>query len=197
MRELKNNFDVTEIEPSSTEIPKDINLLIIVHPKNFPAALNYAVDQYVMGGGRVVAFVDPYCEADQAQSPNADMQSRMQASYNSDMPELFKSWGVELVRDLPNSKDKDNMGFGGGAAIVADPSLAAKVRTPDGQTMDMIVWLQMSAKNRNDSEIITSQLDSLMVASGGELRKNTDSKDITLTPLIYTSDTANLISDMR
>ena len=52
-------FDVREVARDAKAIDADISVLLVVHPKELPPATLYALDQFVMRGGKLVAFVDP------------------------------------------------------------------------------------------------------------------------------------------
>ena len=61
---IEQLFDVKTVERDAKEIPEDISVLMVVHPKNLSEATLYAIDQVVLGGGRALVFVDPHSEAD-------------------------------------------------------------------------------------------------------------------------------------
>ena len=63
--ELKRDFDVKEVPMSAKEIDKDINVLLVIHPRDMPPQTEYALDQFVLRGGKLIAFVDPYAYFDQ------------------------------------------------------------------------------------------------------------------------------------
>src|SRR5690606_32009686 len=91
--ELRKLFDVRRVEASATEIPADIQALVLVHPKNLGEDTLYAIDQFVLRGGRLLAFVDPHAESEQA-GQGADPAMAMFAEKSSDLAPLFKAWGV-------------------------------------------------------------------------------------------------------
>jgi ABC-type uncharacterized transport system involved in gliding motility auxiliary subunit len=92
--ELRKLFDIQRIEPTATEIPAEVQALVLVHPKNLSDDMLYAVDQFVLRGGRLLVFVDPHAEAEQA-GQGADPAMAMFADKSSDLARLFKTWGVE------------------------------------------------------------------------------------------------------
>ena len=63
--ELKRDFDVKEVPLMAKEIDKDLNVLLVIHPRDVPPQTEYALDQFVMRGGKLIAFVDPYAYFDQ------------------------------------------------------------------------------------------------------------------------------------
>jgi ABC-type uncharacterized transport system involved in gliding motility auxiliary subunit len=85
-------FQIEALDPRAAELPADLDLLLLVHPKDLDPGMLYAIEQFVLGGGRLVAFVDPFAEADQG-DPN-DPMARMQAGSSSDLGGLLEAWGV-------------------------------------------------------------------------------------------------------
>jgi len=79
--ELRKSTDVRVLEPSLTEVPSDISVLLVLHPKEPSEAFEYAVDQFVMRGGRVIIAVDPFSRTDLAiNGRQAQMMGRMPSS---------------------------------------------------------------------------------------------------------------------
>ncbi|MEP6663852.1 MAG: GldG family protein, partial [Verrucomicrobiota bacterium] len=63
--ELKNDFDVKPVELTAGKIPDDITVLVVVHPRGITDAAQFAIDQFVLRGGKLVAFIDPMAYFDQ------------------------------------------------------------------------------------------------------------------------------------
>jgi ABC-type uncharacterized transport system involved in gliding motility auxiliary subunit len=63
MTQLEQLFEVRNLGPRPSEIDDEIDLLLVVHPKDLGDATLYAIDQFVMRGGTLVAFVDPHAES--------------------------------------------------------------------------------------------------------------------------------------
>ena len=107
--ELKRDFDVKEVPLMAKEIDKDLNVLLVIHPREVPPQTEYALDQFVMRGGKLIAFVDPYAYFDQG--PQRPGMPQMPSS--STLPTLFKAWGVTME---PGKVVSDVVfGSGGGA----------------------------------------------------------------------------------
>jgi ABC-type uncharacterized transport system involved in gliding motility auxiliary subunit len=88
-------FDVRPLEPSATRIDPDVNVLVLVHPKDLSAATQFAIDQFALRGGHILAFVDPLAEAESsadAQNPMAAMG----ADKSSHLGTLLNAWGVQF-----------------------------------------------------------------------------------------------------
>ncbi len=98
VQELKRNFDVRAIDKDCDKIPDDIKVLMVLHPQDLPKKTLYAIDQYLMSGGKLVVAVDPLCVTEQRNSMQAMMgQQTMPGS--SSLPDLFSAWGVDFAKD--------------------------------------------------------------------------------------------------
>ena len=98
--ELQRDFTVKKIEMSADKIPDEVKVLVLIHPKNITDAAEYAIDQFVLRGGKLIAFLDPFSRLDQ-QSP----QQMMAPSSSSNLDKLLKTWGLnfdasKVVADL-------------------------------------------------------------------------------------------------
>lgn len=87
-------FDVVTVDPAGGALPDDIEALILVHPRELSSSLQYEIDQFVLGGGRAIVFLDPYAEVDRG-DPN-DPMAGMSAGSSSSLELLTRAWGVEF-----------------------------------------------------------------------------------------------------
>lgn len=87
MDKLYQQFDIRTLGLASTEIPAEVSVLMLVHPRQLSEQTQYAIDQFVLRGGKLLAFVDPLSLAD------AD------GGKSSDLAPLLRSWGVQLRPD--------------------------------------------------------------------------------------------------
>ena len=94
--ELEKSVSVEVLPLTTEEIPDKISLLIVLHPRNFNQRLRYAIDQYVLRGGRLIVLLDPNARADMNSPENRFGQ---QPKLSSDLPELLKVWGVQYASD--------------------------------------------------------------------------------------------------
>ncbi|OGA23714.1 MAG: hypothetical protein A3H34_08550 [Betaproteobacteria bacterium RIFCSPLOWO2_02_FULL_67_19] len=141
--ELKRDFEVRPVNMTATAIDKDINVLLVIHPRDIAETAEYALDQFVLRGGRLVVFVDPYAYFDQQQGPMPGMGG---GATSSTLPRLFKAWGVTLDP----------------GKVIADVVFASG----GGQRYTpTVLSLNRTAFNRED--IVTSQIESLLYAFGG------------------------------
>ena len=153
--ELKRDFEIKEVPMSAKEIDKDVNVLLLVHPRDIQPQTEYALDQFVLRGGKLIAFVDPYMYFDQQQPMMPGMPPQPSSST---LPTLFKAWGVHMVPD----KVVSDVVFGSGGGQRYTPTVLSLNRT---------------AFNRDD--IVTSQIETLLYAFGGAFEVKADALRVT------------------
>jgi ABC-type uncharacterized transport system involved in gliding motility auxiliary subunit len=166
--------ELDKVEPLASDlgaIPKDVDVLMLVHPQHLEPKTLFAIDQFVLKGGKALVFVDPHSEM-QAAQPNQDTPPG--ASTASDLVPLFKAWGLEMS---PNY-------------VVGDRRDAQEVDVPTpghgGEPLDYVAWLDLHAANLNRSDMITADLNHIDMASVGILQRLTGAKT-KIEPLIWTS----------
>ena len=176
VEQIRQLFEIRELDTDVDRIPPEIRVLMIVHPKDLPPRTLYALDQFVLGGGRLLAFVDPYSEADTGGADPGDPLAALQARRSSDLEPLFKAWGLRLVP----------------GKVAADLNGAQRVRTTrNGRTivLDYPVWIQLGEDNLDPDDVVTARLGNVIVASPGILEPLADS-GLRFDPLIRTSEGA-------
>jgi ABC-type uncharacterized transport system involved in gliding motility auxiliary subunit len=179
--QLKQLFDVREIDPGSIKtIDPAINVLVLVHPKRLPDDAQYAIDQFVMRGGHLIAFVDPNAGFDRSSADPGNPQAAMFADRSSDLPRLFKAWGVEYD---PHS-------------VVLDRALAVRVALPGGASARDPSILGLTSRDLNSDDVITANLTRINVASPGFFKLASGSQ-YKLTPLLQTSSDAMVVPSSR
>jgi ABC-type uncharacterized transport system involved in gliding motility auxiliary subunit len=141
--ELKRDFNVKQVPLLAEAIDPEIKTLLVIHPRDLPEATEYALDQFVLRGGKLIAFVDPYAYFDQQPSPMPGIGG---GGTSSSLPKLFKAWGVE-------------MNPGKVLADVVYASGAGQRYTPT------VLTLNRTAFHRDD--VATSQIETLLYAFGG------------------------------
>lgn len=176
-QELARQYDVVTLEPSLTEVPEDIDTLVLVHPKMLTETALFAIDQFVLRGGRLLAFTDPLCMADQEQG--AGQQFGMMMGYSSDLNRLTEAWGLTFTAE----------------DVVADPGSASVVNFGNGRSERLPTWLTLMEDRLNQDDIATSPLTSVMMPFSGAYRGE-PVDGLTLTPLLTTSEDGSLISSI-
>lgn len=173
---LRQLFDVREVPATASELPEELDLLVVVHPKEFSEALLYSIDQFALAGGRVVAFVDPFCEADEPPRDPRNPMASMGADRSSDLGPLLAVWGVELTADK----------------IVVDRVHAHRVGY-QGKPVDYVAWFGLRNESMAQQDPVTSELAQLNLATPGQLVP-LDDATTTFTPMVQTSAEASAIA---
>ncbi|MBL8861334.1 MAG: Gldg family protein [Planctomycetes bacterium] len=178
---LRESFEVRMIDASTTRLEPDLDVLFVVHPQALAPQTLFEIDQYVLRGGKLVAFLDPYCEAQEVrQDPQNPLQSMM-ADRSSRLDPLLGAWGLEMpAEDLAGDKD-----------------LALRVGWQNS-AVDYVLWLGLR-KDKDvfgKDDVATSELDNVHLASAGFLRKK-DGATTTITPLMETTRNAMRIPKTR
>ena len=169
--ELKREFDVREVPLTAKEIDKEINVLLVIHPRDIQPVSEYALDQFVMRGGKLIVFVDPYAYFDQMPT----MPGVPPTPSASTLPTLFKTWGVQMD---PGKVVADVVfGSGGGARY-----------TPT------VLSLNRTAFSRDD--IVTGQIETLLYAFGGAFELKTP-ENLKATELVRSSPNSMLVDTMN
>ena len=164
-------FDVATVEPDAAELPEGLDALVVVHPKDLSDDMLFAIDQFVLGGGRLLAFVDPYSEADPGDNPG-DPAAQFTANRSSNLPELFSAWGMEMAPDR----------------FVGDLGRALQVTMQQGRPpVRHPAILGLTAPDFSDRDIVTSELVSVNVASTGALSFPEGGGEVEFEPLMQSS----------
>src|SRR3954467_15107320 len=167
--ELKREFDVKEVPFTAKEIDKDVNVLLLIHPRDMQPEQEYALVQFVLRGGKLIVFVDPYAYFDQA----PQMPGMPQMPSSSNLPTLFKAWGIEFD---PNKVIADVVfGSGGGARY-----------TPT------VLSLNRTAFSRDD--VVTGSIETLLYAFGGAFQVKAV-EGIKVTELLKSSPNSMLVDN--
>ncbi|PCJ19512.1 MAG: hypothetical protein COB02_07135 [Candidatus Cloacimonadota bacterium] len=174
IKELQKLYDVEEIKSDTKEIPT-ADLLMVVHPKGLSDDTTFAIDQYVMNGGRLLVMVDPSSQSE----PNGQM-GRPQAPKSSDLRKLFLKWGVQYNASLV-SGDIDN---------------STRIRSAQG-VIDFPIWMSLKEANTNKDNIAVSNLETLMMIEAGSFSLNDKVKDVKYTSLIDTGVNAGQIQSFQ
>ena len=170
---LKEFFEIIDLNENIDALNQKIDVLMLVHPKKLNTETLYAIDQYLLKGGKAIIFLDPLAEQDRTQ-PDAASPSVMPILY-SYLDEILEKWGLEI------SKEK----------IVADINAAMRVQAsgPRGpQEIDYLPWLRFTKKNFNTEDFSTSELNILHMGTVGAIESIAEKEiKVEITPLIQTS----------
>lgn len=168
-------FDLKEVPMDTAEIPAGIDVLLVAHPAEIAPKAMYAIDQYALGGGRVVALVDPLSEAaERALGPGAKP-----IPATSNLKPLFDAWGIELAD----------------GKIAGDMTTARRVNAGSEtrpQAVEYPVWQILRPANFSTSDLIANGIEVMQLTSPGALSKK-EGGTTSFTPLIQTSERSDLI----
>lgn len=171
MEEIRQLFQIESLKPDVDQIPDKVSVLLLVHPKNLSEQTQYAIDQFVLRGGKLLAFVDPWSEADHAMPMPGEMGGE---GKSSDLPALFKAWGFEM---LPGK-------------VLGDGAYAMSVSMGQGERPARHpAWLTLPRQALDPSDVATANLETLTVATAGILRPLEGAKTH-FVPLIHSSEYA-------
>ncbi|MGG5808474.1 GldG family protein [Falsiroseomonas sp. CW058] len=177
MNQLRQFYTLRDIAADAQAIDADVQVLLVAHAQNLSDQTLYAIDQFVMRGGRLIAMTDPHSES-QASRPAPG--GRPPADTSSSLARLFDAWGIEAPSDK----------------VVLDIRDAWRVRSSDPrdrmQAVAYLAWFNIPAAGLNRSEVATAELQQVTVASAGEVRRR-DGAAIEFVPLLTTSDRTQLV----
>jgi ABC-type uncharacterized transport system involved in gliding motility auxiliary subunit len=177
MNQLRQFYTVRDVATDAQVIEPDVQVLLVAHAQNLSEQTLYAIDQFVMRGGRLIAMTDPHSES-QASRPSPGQQPARDTA--SSLTRLFEAWGIEAPSDK----------------VVLDIRDAWRVRSSDPrdrvQAVAYLAWYNIPAAGLNRSEVATAELQQVTVASAGEVRRR-EGASIEFIPLLTTSDRTQLV----
>jgi len=166
--ELQHDFNVKQVEMTADKIPDDIQVLVVIHPRAIPEAAQFAIDQFVLRGGRLVAFLDPKSVLDQ-------MGEGMGApASTSNLDKLLKAWGLSFDT----------------VKVVADLNYLAQTR--QGRAPAILI---LTEKAMNKEDIVTADADNVIMAMAGTF-SGTPAQGLKETVLIKSSSNSELVDAM-
>ena len=163
--QIRDLFAVQSLTPDIAAIPADIDILMLVQPDSLSETAAYAVDQFILGGGKALVFVDPNAES-------AGMGAPQAGGDKQGITKLLNAWGVRM----PDGQ------------VVGDIESAARVGLQaEGRPIaaDYVAWLQLRGDRFDGSDAITGDLNQINLGTSGVLEK-VEGATTTVTPLIST-----------
>jgi ABC-type uncharacterized transport system involved in gliding motility auxiliary subunit len=179
--QLEQVFTVHSVNTDVDHIDNDVDVLMLVHPKQLAQKTLYAIDQFVMRGGRLLLFVDPDSGADMSGRDPSNPFAGAMADHSSDLEPLLKTWGV----DYDPTK------------VIGDLSRGLEVRaTMQGPPVRHIGILGLRREDINQQDVVTATLESINLATVGALSASAGAKT-TFEPLLTSSNEAAPIPAQR
>lgn len=172
IRELQRDFNVREVPSSTGAIDADLQVLVVIHPTNLSEQTLYALDQFVLRGGKLLAFLDPLSIADSRNAMN--MQMMMQRT-GSTLGPLLKTWGLDF--DINK--------------VLADKTFATRISRGNQAAVEP-TWLSLTVDGINTDDIVTGDIDSLLMPAAGVFT-GTAAEGLTQTVLLKSSPNSDFV----
>lgn len=152
IEQLEQLFNVEPLSTDIESIPVDVDILLVIHPKQLSETLLFSIDQFVMAGGKLLAFVDPLAESDRPQQASP-MMPAPPTEQSSNLNRLTEAWGLTL---------RDNV-------VLGDSQAALAVDSGTGTPVRHLAIVGMESENFSSDDIVTSSLESINLATAGIL----------------------------
>ena len=171
-------FDVRFLGGKQERIEDDVQVLMLAQPHNVDAATLYAIDQFVMRGGRVLAFVDPLAEvmaAGGGMNPMANPEGDAIAA----LEPLLAAWGVSI----PSGQ------------VIGDRTAAQRVTAQIGGrqvVVDYLPWLSLDPSHLDADDVITGEVQRLHLNSAGSIHAR-EGAATAIAPLVISSELSEAI----
>lgn len=182
VRLLQERYDVVRIETDTDHIsPDEVDLLVVIHPKDLPTKTLWAIDEWVATGGNTLIFVDPYSINDQPPTNPREPWAAMQYTPSSSLNRVTEAWGVTRAADR----------------VAADLELATRRQTGRrGGVEPILIDLSIDQETRdrtlNPDHPITRGLERLRLVMAGSLEIE-PVDGVTVTPLVTTTAEGNTL----
>jgi ABC-type uncharacterized transport system involved in gliding motility auxiliary subunit len=171
--QLDQLFELEQVAATADELPEGLDLLFLVHPRDLSERMRYQIDQFVLRGGRLVAFLDPFAEADTGGNPN-DPMARFNAGSSSTLGPLLDAWGVRYDP----------------ARVMGDLLYALQVSLGGGRPPSRHIGiLSVTRDGLNGEDIVSADLEAVNWSSAGWLEP-VDGATTQFQPLVETSENA-------
>ncbi len=180
MAQLRNLFELEVVPPSAEKLPDQFDALVVAHPKGLAEPLLRAIDAYALAGGRMLLFLDPFCESDSAPMGPGGFGS---GGTPSDFGTLPSAWGIAWKAN----------------EVVADRTFAQRVRARSDTglaTVDFVAWLNLNKEAIRRDDPAFGVLQTLILMSAGSLDRTEESK-LEMVPLVQSSADSMLIDGSK
>jgi ABC-type uncharacterized transport system involved in gliding motility auxiliary subunit len=145
--ELKNDFDVRQVEMTADKIDDDIRVLVVLRPKEITDKTQYAIDQFIMRGGKLVAFLDTVSLLDK--SSQESMMGGQMPGGGSSLDKLIKAWGIQ---------------FDSGKAVADLKYMNRQVHLGNSENPG---WIDLTDEGLNKDDVVTSEVGDLWIPFSG------------------------------
>ncbi len=179
--QLNDLFEVRPLGVDFSEIDPKIQVLMVVHPKALNDNTLYAIDQFVMKGGRLLLFVDPNANTDTSGADPNNPSAAMFADKSSNLEKLLSAWGIEYKAD----------------EVVVDRALGLQVQISQTEPpVQHPLILGLREAQINDRDLVSAKLNLINIDTAGRFRLK-DGATVKLEPLLQSSSEASVVSTER
>jgi gliding motility-associatede transport system auxiliary component len=175
VQELKENYTVREVPLTADKIDDDISVLLVDYPKGVTESAQFAIDQFMLRGGKLVALLDPFSFVDSQLSGGQQAMMRGE-TYSANLDKLLKVWGLQFTADK----------------IIADPNLATKIQRQTGSVDSDMTVLSVNADTINKSDPLGASTSDLLLPFAGAFT-GTPASGLKEEVLVSTTPQAGLI----
>jgi ABC-type uncharacterized transport system involved in gliding motility auxiliary subunit len=173
--ELQGDYTVKPVEMNAEKIDDDIRVLLVIQPRDITDQAQFAIDQFIMRGGKVIAFLDATCLSDKRNDGNPVMAQL--PGGGSTLDKLLKAWGLQF----DNTK------------VVAD--LTYMNRRVKLSQADNPAWIELTGDAINKDDIASSEIDKIWIPFGGAFT-GTPVAGLKETVLLKSSKESQLVEGM-
>jgi ABC-type uncharacterized transport system involved in gliding motility auxiliary subunit len=169
---MREFFDVRDLGASPNELDGEVDVLMVIHPKDLKNETLFSIDQFMLAGGNALFFVDPLSEADRTQ-PDPQNPTAL-PDLDSDIKIFLDGWGIEVVE----------------SKLAADITSAMRVQTrsPRGpQETLYLPWLRLGEDSLNSDDFTTNELKVIHMGTAGIIEQK-DESSVEMSTLIHTSN---------
>lgn len=177
--QMRQLFELKQLDPTTNNISEDVDILMVVHPKTLSDTTMYAIDQFIMKGGKALLFVDPHSEIDMPVRQQ-DSPLEVEGGRTSNLKLLFDAWGIEYD---PTS-------------VVLDRKYALTVGGANQGQARHYGLLGINQESIDSEDVISSELELISVAVAGHMKVKEGAK-IKMTPIVTSSEDAMLTDAAR
>jgi len=172
---LNEIFEIITLSNEIERIPDEIDLLMIVHPKDIKFKTRYAIDQFVMKGKGTIFFVDPYSEVQRNALP---IEERRTYIPGSNLNTLFNNYGAYVEPGM----------------IVGDRLAGRKVtigRGPNARITTYVLWIALNNEYMNPNNLITNELETILTNTPGAIIRSENAES--LFEILYSSSRDSML----
>ena len=179
MEQIGEFYEVKDLGADPKTIGSEVDILMLANPEGLTDAGLYAIDQFALKGGSILAFVDPNAENSQA----SRMGFMMPGAKSTPLDKLFKTWGVgfdasKVAGDLSRAR---RVQFGGGMMGGRQPVVT-----------EYAAWIGLDKSNIDERDVLSNGIERINFGSAGFFEK-LDGATTTLTPILRTTKDAMAI----